>query len=272
MAALTMSALAQSTNAGDISNSNNDDAKIVKFDVISIRPSAKDADISGPKITPDGLTATASLATLIQIAYNPLPPRYWSGVLHLPSWAKDTLYNVDARVADADLKVWQAQDGKFTSVVRSALQDALTERCGLTVKVTSAEAPYIDLIVGKHGAQLVKSQQYDAPPFKDKRASKLGKGFNYDSDGVRHYFGISMSEFVLNLERIAPGNLFQDKTGLEGRYDFSLPIYEVEDHSAYAIYSPLDRIPVTKIGLNFRSGKGPSYVLDLMSIRKPDPN
>ena len=81
-----------------------------------------------------------------------------------------------------------------------------------------------------------------------------------------------MKEFVNLLMRFSGGNLIQDKTGLEGRYDFDLPHYDTTDSSKSDPSSPFDRIPINKIGLTLRPGKGASDIFDVKSIRRPDAN
>jgi uncharacterized protein (TIGR03435 family) len=277
VAVLGTHALAQ---GGPSDSRSSGDSKIT-FDVFSIRPSATDEQEGRPAITPDGFTVTGvTMFTLIEMAYNPIMNRrYWDSknVLHLPSWANEERYSVHARVADEDLAEWQAKNDNnpdvvnITDTVRGALQAALQERCNLAVTVTPTTIPVLDLVVGSHGARLRDSEPGGAKHVVG--GSSLGDGgFYYDSDGRRHFRNVSMKEFVHLLMRFSEGNLIQDKTGLEGRYDFDLPYYHTTDSSNSDPDSPLDRIAIDKIGLTLRPGKGPSYLFDVKSIRRPDAN
>ena len=268
MAVSSTNVLAQSEYAGNRSSNTGS----ITFEVFSIRPSAEGAVDGRPTITPDGLTVTATLFTLIEMAYNPMPPRYWDrkSVLHFPSWASEQMYSIDARVASEDAEAWQAQGNNLTDISRGALQAALKGRCNLRVKVTQTEVPYIELVVGKDGAKLTESRPYDVTQIRG--GSVLGKGFYYDAGGKRNYVGVSMKEFAQYLMRISPGNLIQDKTGLDGRYDFVLPLNDATDPSDNLTSSPLDRVPIKDIGLTLRPGKGPSFILDVESVSRPDPN
>jgi uncharacterized protein (TIGR03435 family) len=276
VAVLGTCALAQ---GGPSDNRSSGDKKIT-FDVFSIRPSARDEQQGRPAVTPDGFTLTGvTMFTLIEMAYNPMTPRYWDSknVVHLPSWANDERYSLHARVADEDLAIWQAQNDQnpdvvnITDTVRGALQAALHDRCNLAVTVTPTMVPVLDLTVGPHGARLRDSEPGGAKHVVG--GSSLGDGgFYYDSDGRRHYRNVSMKEFVHFLMRFSEGNLIQDKTGLDGRYDFDLPYYHATDSSNSDPSSPLDRITIDKIGLRLRTGKGLSYLFDVKSLRRPDAN
>jgi uncharacterized protein (TIGR03435 family) len=268
MALLSINVLAQ----GGHSENNSSNNRVIKFEVVSIRPSAKGQGPVHPVITPDGFTVTDTLFDLIEIAYNPMPPRYWNdkSKLHLPSWALEEQYSINARVPDEDLSAWQAQGDTLTDVVRGALQAALEDRCNLTVRVTPTLIPDLDLLVDKHGARL---KEWKADEAKEIRGGTvLGNGFYYDADATRHYVGVSMKEFVRYLMRFSPDSLIQDKTGLDGRYDFDVPIYDKTDGSISDIGSPLDHVQIHDIGLTLRRGMGTSYIVDVKSIRRPDPN
>jgi uncharacterized protein (TIGR03435 family) len=83
-----------------------------------------------------------------------------------------------------------------------------------------------------------------------------------------------MTDFVQYLMRVRnlQGDPIQDKTGLDGRYDFDLPIEDKADRSDDGTDSPVFGVSVKDIGLMFRRGKGPSFILDIVSLNKPDPN
>jgi uncharacterized protein (TIGR03435 family) len=77
-----------------------------------------------------------------------------------------------------------------------------------------------------------------------------------------------MTDFVQYLMRVRnlQGDPIQDKTGLDGRYDFDLPIEDKADRSDDGTDSPVFGVSVKDIG------KGPSFILDIVSLNKPDPN
>lgn len=256
---------AQSEHVGTRSS----DTRPITFEVFSMRPSAKGAYTVRPTITPDGFSTTANLYTLVQWAYNPQPAQYWNSVRHLPSWAVQP-YDINARVADKDVPTWKSQGEYLTDISRGALQAALKDRCNLTVKVSQIEVPYFDLVVGKHGPHLTASPPDDVTQIR--RGSVLGKGFYHDTTGKRHFVEVSMKDFAQYLMRISRGNLIQDKTGLDGLYDFALPIPDPADPSDHEFGSPLDRLPLKTIGLTLTPGKGPSFIIDVRSISRPSPN
>lgn len=277
---ITMSGSIALAQSGHLENgpSNN---SVIKFEVFSIRPSAKGQGSVHAEVTSDGFTVTATLFDLIEMVYNPMSSAlYWNdkSMLNLPAWGHEERYSINARVSNEDLPVWQAQGedrtgAVVTDVLRGALRTALEERCNLTVKVTPTLVPDLNLLVDKHGARLKEWKSDDAKTIKiGTLRTLLGKGFYYDADGTRHYIGVSMEEFARYLTRFSPDLPIQDKTGLEGRYDFDLPFHDITDASLSDIGTPLDRILIHDIGLTLKPGKGTSYILDIKGIKRPDPN
>jgi hypothetical protein len=49
------------------------------------------------------------------------------------------MYDIDARVASADVEAWQKQDMANPVLLRSALQEALKERCHLSLHAIPSE-------------------------------------------------------------------------------------------------------------------------------------
>jgi uncharacterized protein (TIGR03435 family) len=97
----------------------------------------------------------------------------------------------------------------------------------------------------------------------------LGKGFYIQANGERQFVGVSMEEFTRTLAKLDKDHSVQDKTGLTGRYDFTLPWYDSDDNPSS---DPLGRMPITSIGLKLKLGKGPGFIINVDHIEKPDPN
>ena len=81
-----------------------------------------------------------------------------------------------------------------------------------------------------------------------------------------------MEEFTLSLMQLTQKYSVQDKTGLTGRYDFTLPWYDYVHHPTSEIRDPLDRMPINSIGLMLKRGKGPGFIINIDHIEKPSPN
>ena len=66
----------------------------------------------------------------------------------------------------------------------------------------------------------------------------------------------------------SPAQPIQDKTGLAGRYDFTLPWYDKNDAGG-EISNSMDRMPISDIGLILKPGKGPGFIINIASIERP---
>ncbi len=252
-----------------------------QFEVFSIRPHKPGSRPFDVQFTPNGYIATTDLGFAIKLAYFPQDVGGWFRwkLVNAPAWVTTDWYDVDARVAPEDEAAWQEEvaawqksgDFKDLKLLRGAWRAALTERCKLAVHMTPTEAPYLNLVVGKHGAQLKDTVPGAVERVKFK-TSRLGEGFYVEDNGERRFAGVSMDELAILLTRLNPDYPVQNKTGLKGRYDFTLPWYDRQHHPDSEFSNPLDRMPITSIGLRLKSGKGPAYVINVDHIERPDPN
>jgi uncharacterized protein (TIGR03435 family) len=197
------------------------------FEVVSIRPHKPGTEGIDTKYLPNGYRTTMPLRNLILYAYIPqVETRFMSTIVNAPAWLHD-LYDIDARVAPEDSAAWQKAQSTpdpESELLQSALQEALKERCKLALHITPIEVPYLDLVVGKDGAKL-KETVPGAIERVSGKTSILGKGFYIDDNGKRQFVGVSMDDFTRILRRFNHPQPVQDKTGLTGRYDFTLPWY-----------------------------------------------
>ena len=255
--------------------------KQFEFEVFSIRPHKPGSVPYDVQLTPDGYRATTDLGSAIKLAYFPQDWRKWSSwkIKNAPAWVSTDWYDVDARVAPEDLAAWQeglaawrvSGDFPDSRLLSSAWRAALMERCKLAVHTTPSVVPYLNLMVGKHGARLKDTVPGAVKPAKFK-TEKLGDGFVIEDDGERRFVGVTMEEFAHFLTSLSPDYPVQDMTGLRGRYDFTLPWYDNEHYSDNEFSNPLDRMPLKGIGLILKPGKGPAYVVNIDHIERPDLN
>jgi len=266
-------AAAQGSHEGSSVNS----APIKKqfaFEVVSIRPHQPGSAFLNTQYMPDGYKSSFRLEDVILQAYIPGPwKQLRSKILNAPVWIDD-YYDIDARVAQEDMTAWQqAQNGYYSDseLLHSAWQAALRERCNLALHLTPIEVPYLYLMVGKHGAKLRDTVPGAVKPVIGK-TMRLGEGFYIEDNGQRRFVGVSMEEFTLSLMQLTQKYSVQDKTGLTGRYDFTLPWYDYVHHPTSEIRDPLDRMPINSIGLMLKRGKGPGFIINIDHIEKPSPN
>jgi uncharacterized protein (TIGR03435 family) len=242
------------------------------FDVVSIRESPP--QFGGTGRTPDGFRAVVSLESMIKIGYGegmPLPRADRMRVVNLPSWASQT-YQLDARVAEMDLKAWQNQD-QDQKLVRSAMRTILRERFKLVLHEQQVELDGYQLVVRNKGVTFKPTPPGSVPP----------PGFKYPDGGVSigsspsdssvrghltHFYGASMSDLA-NLLNLSSDRPIYDKTGLTGRYDFAL--YRSDEHPN----DPAEEVNIfliQDIGLELKPGKGPGLNLIIDHIERPTPN
>jgi len=269
---------------GSAENSSTDGSKATKqfeFEIFSIRPHKPGSAPSNLQFTQNGYIATTDLGFAIRLAYFPPNLLKWSSwkMRNAPAWVNTDWYDVNARVAQGDLPAWQADVAAWQKsanfgdmkLLRSAWQAALRERCKIAVSTTPVKVQYLDLMVEKRGAQLKDTVPGAIKPIKFK-TSKLGEGFYIEDNGERRFVGVSMEELAALLTRSSPDYPVQDKTGLTGRYDFTLPWYDLQHYPESEFSNPLDRMPISRIGLKLKRGTGPAYIVNIDHIERPDPN
>jgi uncharacterized protein (TIGR03435 family) len=254
------------------------------FEVASIKPAKPD----DPNITvrwPPGrfIAINDPIVNLIHMAYH-LRPEQLEG---LPSWAKSRRYtiqaealpgiakamkiahNLPARQRDAALEViWQSN----LQMLRSLLAD----RFKLRVHRTNKQSSVYEIVIAKGGPKL--------KPFKK---AELGAG--HDSGvtsrrGVNEFVGVSLPYFAYFLSKYV-GRTVIDRTGLSGRYDFTLRWnrmagrFRMGFHSKPGIPPKVDSAGPSifiamkeQLGLKLKPAKGPVQVLVVDHIEPPTPN
>ena len=181
------------------------------------------------------------------------------------------LYVFEGRVSENDLAAWQqSHDTSHSELLRLGLQTALQDRVKLALHTTTVEQPCLNLVVGKQSLKL-KPTVPGAIKVVPGKTNKLGDGFYIQDNGKRQFVGVSMEDFALLLTRLNNGHLVQDKTGLTERYDFTLPVDDSPEVDGSPVI-PLDRMPVTSVGLALKPGKAPFLNIYIDHIERPDPN
>lgn len=235
------------------------------FEVVSIHPHRPEAEWLEQRYTPNGLSLTIPLWSMMQIAYNSqanLSPHVIRAQ-NAPAWFGKGEYNIQARVATEDLARWQAAiadrySAPFNEMERSAFRAILADRFHLKLHTVRSEVPYLDLVVDKHGAKL-KETVPGAIRTVPHKTSLCGRGFYIEDHGTRQFVGVTMEDLARKLTSLSYTLPIQDKTGLSGRYDFTLPWYERDPHAMPG--NELDRMPVSDAGLALKPGKGPALLL-----------
>lgn len=252
-------------------------AKPFTFETFTIRPHKPGAPLLQREYLPDGYRASWVLDSLITHAYvGPygVPAERTSQPAQVPDWATGW-YDIQARVAPEDMAAWQKAKyarGEDSGLLQEALRAALQECCKLAVTVTTADTPYWNIIADKHGAKLKETVPGAVKSIPGK-TDAVGQGFCIHEGQQLHFVGVTIEEFAVTLARMTKEDRpIQNKTALTGRYDFTLPWYDESNYPSSEITDPLERMPLNSIGLKLVPGTGPSFLLTIDHIDKPEPD
>ena len=260
-------------------------AKPLSFDVVSLRPSKPGSNqMFGWMTTADGYRVSGqSLWSTIMIAYFPQGFAYWSParLSGAPSWLND-LYDINAKVSEADLPEWQKQGLSLDKkpMLRVMLQTMLADRCHLVAHMVSG--PPISgwsLEPNKHGQRLTETKPDETFPPGMTLASG-GVFVPYQRGDVPHmtFYGATMADLAADLSQMSLGHPVLDHTGLTGHYDFVLTWVDDPDSKlpASAIDSAdpnrLSHWNVDALGLHVAPIKIPADTLVIDHIEKPSEN
>jgi uncharacterized protein (TIGR03435 family) len=262
-------------------------AKPLAFDVVSIRPAKPGSNMMFSSMTtPDGYRVPSQpLFFTLMIAYFPQGMPYWfpDRLSGAPSWIND-LYDIDAKVSEADLAEWQKQgplalDKKV--MLQQMLQTMLADRCHLvTHLVPGPPISGWSLELGKHGPRLTDSKPGATLPV----GMKLADGgvvvpYFHPGEQVRlSYYDVTMADFAQHLTINSNGHSVQNHTGLTGHYDFVLNWVQDPDSklpegvTSSDDLDPLSHWDINGLGFHVTPIKIAADTLVIDHIEKPSEN
>jgi uncharacterized protein (TIGR03435 family) len=251
------------------------------YEVASIKPNRAGDNMVRLMFAPDGLSGNGiSVKMLIGFAYNLKDFQISGG----PGWIESERFDIEAKMDESAIaalkKLTPEQAGEQR---RLMMQSLLSERFHLKANHSSKDLPIYALVVAKNGPKLTKSA--DAPSGPSTSGGPGPKRMMRFQMGELTATAISMSELA---DRIGfeVGRKVVDKTGLEGRYDFTLHWTSdrqglsagpadasqgpapLSDSSGPSIFTALQE----QLGLKLESQKGPVETLVIESIEKPSEN
>ena len=260
-------------------------AKPLAFDVVSIRPAKPGSNMMfSSSTTPDGYRVPSQpLFFTLMIAYFPQGMAYWfpDRLSGAPSWIND-LYDINAKVSEADLAEWQKQGLTLDKkpMFRQMLQTMLADRCHLVAHmVPGPPISGFSLEPGKHAPRLTESKPGATLPVGMKLADG-GVMVPYQRGDKPHltFYAASMSDLAQYLSIQSGGHPVQNHTGLTGRYDFVVNWVDDPDSKlpAGVISSgdpdPLSHWDIDALGLRLAPAKLPAETLVIDHIEKPSAN
>jgi uncharacterized protein (TIGR03435 family) len=178
-----------------------------RFEVVSIKQNLDPDEHFNLRFTPDGFTArNCRLRTLIVVAFHLKDDRL---LVNLPH-DKEAFYDIEAKVGEGDMaRFKQLSDVQKMPMLKSLL----TERFQLKYHSLSRELPVYALVIDKKGSKLA-----DAKPNAN---GKIEKSMQVTGRYTIVATGLRMEDFFEFLSEVS-GRYVVDRTGLSGRYDFTL--------------------------------------------------
>jgi uncharacterized protein (TIGR03435 family) len=255
------------------------DAKPIHFEVASIhRNTTNTSGGYGP--TADGYDQK-NMAPIVYIGFA-YGVREYQRIQGLPDWCKWGIepYDINAKVADADVAEWQKHG---ITEFPAALQALLQDRFKLKAHFENRETPAYALVVAKDGPKFKAATPGDTYP--DGLHTGSGKpalGLNQKWEpGSDHGRLIGQAAAITQLAQLMSslmnpilGRQVIDKTGLAGQYDFSMPVYtewtgnHQTDESAPSIFTTLEE----SLGLKLEPTKTQVEFLIIDHIERPSEN
>jgi len=225
--------------------------------------------------TDDGYSAMGvTLHKLIQEAYGIYDKNRISGE---PQWANSDLYDIEAKMDEADLAALHALDVHQRSEV---LRSLLADRFKLAAHLETKDFPIYALVVDKNGSKL-KLSTHDSEWAN--RPKGMGGLITRSQTGQLTAQWMSMPSLAQFLSNGA-GRKVVDKTGLTGHYDLSLdwaPEHQVSSVPNASNTPPLPSDPTgpsiftalrQQLGLRLDPQTGPLEVLVIDHAEPPTPN
>ena len=184
-------------------------AKVPEFEVASIKPNASGVRMQRVMFTPDGFSATnIPLDFLVSDAYGISRDLISGG----PNWIVSSRYDVEAKVAGADVAEWHRLDPRQRN---SMLLPLLADRFKLKVHKETKLRPIYKLVIAKNGPKLKEAKPGDTGTKGTNRVSRPGMTL------IAPRQGVPIAMLADRLSEILHRTIV-DKTGLTGKYDITL--------------------------------------------------
>lgn len=259
------------------------------YDVVSVKPAKSGGGAGnglfgkGIEYTADGLRANSTVMALIQSAYGVDADRI-SGA---QGWMTSEKFSIDAKMESAVADgINKLSTDERDSVRQRMLQALLADRFKLSIRTESKELPVFELVIAKSGLKIQEAKPGDT--YSEGVKGGNGKGLGGDlmvgfgTTGSVRAQGIEIGTFVQGLSMYLKRPVV-DKTGLTGRYDFTLhyapdakpraPGASVSDDAATDPAGPsLFTAIQEQLGLKLEAKKDPLAIIVIEHVERPSGN
>nr|HEV7952745.1 TIGR03435 family protein [Candidatus Acidoferrales bacterium] len=255
-----------------------------RYEVVSIKPN-RSSNGGNWQNAPDGFTGTnVPLQFLVLRAFG-FQDFQLTGA---PGWITSERFDIDAKMDTSVVEALQKLNPDDQKIARQRmLQTVLAERFQLTFHRESKVFQVYSLVVAKNGSKLHEAKPGDT----------YQNGIKYPNGGggagatmvrmgpTSHTLtaqAVAISSLVNQLRLESPERPVVDKTGLTGKYDFTLT-YAPENVSA-AVPGAAPNIPDApgapslfvaleeQLGLKLESGKAPIEIVVIDHVERPSGN
>jgi len=257
-----------------------EDAKPLRFDVVSIRASSASPKEQHLNITPDGYEAIGfPIETTLLVAYADAPFfKHLEELKGTPSWAGSERYDIRAKLAPADVAAWHDLNQNIfrtAPLLQHMLQQVLAERCNLHIHGVETKVDGLALHIGAKSPALVEDSTVPAGG----EGSQLldGARFVYtkqqNGEQTWTFYNTSMS-VLANWLTVGSKYQVEDRTRLQGRYKFvlrRLAEQPAEGDSATQVDAPVPW-DLRAVGLKVDREKMRSTTWIVDNIERPSSN
>ena len=237
-----------------------------KYDIVSVKP-VKPGAVGGqfPTVTPDGFIArNMPLMRLLYSAFGIFEDYRFSGV---PAWGRADRFDVEAKIDSAVTDEMQKLSPDDRRAAQQHMQQALlADRFKLAFHSEMKEVPVYFLVVAKNGPKFHEANPESQAPGGRGGAGGAGRA----SGGGLTLRGGSLTFFAQQVLSVIAERTVIDKTGLTGKYDFTLHygIDSSEDPNAPPLFTALEE----QLGLKLESGKAPVEMIVIDHVERPSGN
>jgi uncharacterized protein (TIGR03435 family) len=202
--------------------------RALAFDVVlvkPIQPAGMPAHGFDIQERPDGVVASwQTLRHLIQYAYGTARLPSADQIIGLPGWATSQFYDMDAKMSADDIAEFQKLDKATQREWREAMLRAmLADRFQLRVHRGTKQAAIYEMVLAKGGAKLQDAATDTGAPRLGTNAdgsTYTGFQFNWRNTVAQQLSMESLAGWLSQSGQT--GRPVVDKTGLTGRYNFTL--------------------------------------------------
>jgi uncharacterized protein (TIGR03435 family) len=247
------------------------------FDVATIKPSdPNNRNFGGGFIASGYRGVNYPLSYIVLTAY--FSAFKGNQLIGMPAWADKEHYDIVGHIDEATAPSWLKLNVRQRQEAgRPMLQQLLAERCKLVVHTVPAQADGYALVVSKRGSQLLPGRPRESYPVGVKNLDPEGGkvlSATPANDNTMSFFNVLLQDLA-SFIGVTSNSVIQDRTGLTGRYDFTIRRLEIPtDPDGKRIPAPLpsDFWDISATGLELKRAKIPSQNLVIDHIERPSPN